>query len=575
MKNSLRELSNLIKVAVGEKKADLLIKNVKVVDVFSAQLYKAEVAIFKDTIAGVGSGYQAKQVIDAKEMFLAPGFIDGHLHLESTMLLPREFAEATVPRGTTAVVIDPHEIANVWGLRGIKYMLDATQRLPLDFFVMLPSCVPATDLETSGAKLGVDELASLASHPRVLGLAEMMNYPGVINTDEQVLKKLIYFSEEIIDGHAPGIKGKDICAYLSAGPASDHECASAQEARSKLQLGMMIMARQGSTEKNLADLLKLVTAENSRRFMLVSDDIKPVDLLREGHMDYRLHLATQENISPFMAIQMATLNPCSYFGLRRRGAVAPGYRADLVILKNLDNFEIEMTIKDGLIVAKNGEMATKLSYSARVSSSSVNVNLRSLRKLSVPAKPGQKFLGIEIIPGQISTKKFVFAPKINNGKAVADPDRDILKVAVVERHWRSGNLGVGFLRGLGLKNGAIATSVAHDSHNIVVCGSNDADMRLAVYTIVQMDGGLVVASNKKVLASLPLPIAGLMSDQPALKVASRLEKLVEASKALGCKLKNPFMELSFVALPVIPEIKITDLGIVDVKQMRITPLLVG
>ncbi len=562
----VRVMEKLIRRARGEEKADLLLAGGEVVNVFTGELLRADVAVFGETIAGVGEGYEAEKVIDAAGKIICPGFIDGHLHIESTMLTPYQFARAVLPRGTTAVVCDPHEIANVMGLEGVRYMLDASEGLPLTVFVMAPSCVPATGMETAGATLTADDLAPLFDHPRVLGLAEMMNFPGVLFRDPEVLKKLRTARERDlpIDGHSPGLSGRDLQAYIAAGARSDHECTRLEEAREKLRAGMYLFIREGTTEHNLAELLPAVTPFNSHRCLLVSDDRHPADLMDDGHMDHSVRLAVKHGLDPITAIRMVTLSPAERFRLFDRGAVAPGYRADLLILDGLDTLNVEMVCSGGRIVSD-----VPAPKEATVTQS-IKVNWDVLN-LSVPAA-GDRARVIGIVEGQIVTEGLELPIKKEGGCAVADTDQDILKLAVIERHNASGNTGLGFVRGLGLKSGALGSTVAHDSHNIIVAGTNDADMMAAARAVAESGGGLAVVDGGKVMERLPLPVAGLLSDEPLESVRSRMDGLLKAARALGSPLANPFMVLSFLALPVIPALKLTDRGLVDVAKFDFVPL---
>ncbi len=564
------ELSKIIKYARGEEEVDLLLKNVRLVNVLSGEIYLTHVAVARTKIVGFGD-YRAREVLDLDGYYLCPGFIDGHVHIESSMLTIPEFARVVVPHGTTAVVIDPHEIANVLGLDGIRYMLESSKYNPLSVYVMLPSCVPATDMETSGSQLASYDIAPLFSNPWVLGLAEMMNYPGVIFGESEVLAKIASARGHPIDGHAPGLTGKDLAAYIAAGIGSDHECTTIEEAREKLRMGMYVMIREGSTAKNLKDLLPLVTPTNARRMMFVTDDRHPGDLIREGHIDHIIRLAIDQGIDPVLAIQMATLNPAEYFGLKDLGVIAVGRQADMVLFDNFKDFRILKVWRAGTLVAEDGKIIPwerpQRSIPLR---SSMNIKWDGV-DFRIPAQ-SSRIKVIEIIPGQIVTRKLIAEAKIVDGYAVSDVERDILKMAVIERHTASGNMGKGFVKGFGLKRGAIASSVAHDSHNIVVVGVNDEDMFRAVKEIENMKGGLVTVADGQVLARLPLPVAGLMSEKSAYEVQAELEELLEATKSLGCVLDEPFMALSFLALPVIPELKLTDKGLVDVTEFRFVSL---
>lgn len=564
------ELSKIIKYARGEEEVDLLLKNVRLVNVLSGEIHLTNVAVARTRIVGFGE-YRAKEVLDLDGYYLCPGFIDGHVHIESSMLTIPEFAKVVVPHGTTAVVIDPHEIANVLGLDGIRYMLESSKYNPLSVYVMLPSCVPATDMETSGSQLASYDIAPLFGNPWVLGLAEMMNYPGVIFGDGEVLAKIASARGHPIDGHAPGLTGKDLAAYIAAGIGSDHECTTLEEAREKLRMGMYVMIREGSTAKNLRDLLPLVTPTNARRMMFVTDDRHPRDLIREGHIDHVIRLAIDQGIDPVLAIQMATLNPAEYFGLKDLGAIAIGRQADMVLFDNFKDFRILKVWRAGTLVAEDGKVIPWERPSRPIPlRSSMNIKWEGV-DFRIPAQ-SSKIKVIEVIPGQIVTRKIVAEAKIVDGYAVADVERDILKIAVIERHTASGNMGKGFVKGFGLKKGAIASSVAHDSHNIVVVGVSDEDIMRAVKEIEAMKGGLVAVADGQVLARLPLPIAGLMSEKSAYEVEAELEELLQATRTLGCVLEEPFMALSFLALPVIPELKLTDKGLVDVTEFRFVNL---
>ena len=567
------DISKIIELARGGREVDLVLKNARLVNVFSGDIHLTNVAVQEGIIIGMGE-YRAKEEIDLRGKYLVPGFFDGHVHLESSMVTPAEFARAVVPAGTTSVIIDPHEIANVMGLDGIRYMLEASHELPLDVYIMLPSCVPATHLETSGAELTSYDLSLLLGNERVLGLAEMMNFPGVIFQDREVLDKIKIAKGKRIDGHAPGLKGKNLCAYIGAGIKSDHECTTVKEAKEKLRLGMYIMVREGTVARNLKDLLPLINSDNSRKCFFVTDDRHPKDLLEEGHINFLIKKAVNLGLDPITAIQMATINTAEYFKLPDVGAIALGYKADMVILKDMENFEIEKVFKDGRLVAKNGKILPRRIKKTKVTiRSSMNVNWMGLKGFDIEAK-GDKVLVIQVIPGQIITKKLIVSPKVEKGKVVADINRDILKLAVVERHLASGNVGIGLVKGFGLKKGALASSVAHDSHNIVIVGTKDDDMMTAAIEVVRMRGGQVVVKDDEVIASLALPIAGLMSDRPLEEVKDKVKKLNQAATSLGCKLKEPFMSLSFLALPTIPELKLTDKGIVDVEKFQIVPLFV-
>ena len=566
----LRLITNpLISVAKGELPADLVLANARVVNVFTGEIEPGNVAICGDTIAGVGDYHQAKQVLDLGGKYLAPGLINGHTHLESSMLDVPQYARAVVPRGTSAVVTDLHEIANVRGLEGIRYVLNCTRRLPLELFLMAPSCVPATHLETSGASLEPEAIRQVLKWKGCIGLGEVMNFPGVLSGDTNVLSKISLAKGKVIDGHAPGVTGKDLTAYIAAGILSDHESVSLDEAKEKLRQGMWVMIREGSSEKNLDALLPLVTNLTYKRCMFVVDDRSCVDLLRDGDIDAVVRKAIQQGLDPVRAIQLATINPAEYFRLARLGAVAPGYLANLIVIGELSSLRIDMVFYHGRLVARERKpLFPAYKPSGKRLTNTVNIKPFNIEALGLLAS-GETEPVIEIVPGQIITRKRVAPVKVIDGVVVPDTGNDILKLVVVERHKATGNIGLGLVTGFGLKQGALASSIAHDSHNIIAVGTNDEDILTAVREINRLQGGLVAAAGGKVLASLPLPIAGLLSDEPLEVVVDKLEKLEQVATDLGTTLPSPFSTLSFLALPVIPELRLTDLGLVDVNQFRL------
>jgi len=565
----LAKLAHLISVAKGELPADLILANARVVNVFSGEIEPGNVAICGNRIAGVGDYHWGKEVLDLGGKYLAPGLINGHTHLESSMLDIAQYARAVVPRGTLALVTDLHEIANVCGLEGIRYVLNCAHRLPLELFLMAPSCVPATHLETSGASLEPKALRQLLKWQGCIGLGEVMNFPGVLRGDASILGKISLARGRVVDGHAPGVRGKELSAYIAAGILSDHESVSLDEAREKLRQGMYVMIREGSSEKNLDALLPLVTDKTYRRCFFVVDDRSCVDLLRDGDIDAVVRKAMKRGLDPVRAIQMATINTADYFRLDRLGAIAPGYVANLIVLGDLSSLQIDMVFYRGRLVAKEGEPlfpsyqphAEKLTNTVKIKP----FNIEALRLLA----SAETELVIEIVPGQIITRKRVEKVKVVDGAIVPDIDRDILKLVVVERHKATGNIGLGLVMGFGLKKGALASSIAHDSHNIIAVGTSDEDIFMAIKEIERLQGGLVVAAKGKVLASLALPLAGLLSDEPLEVVVSKLEKLERLAKDLGTTLPSPFSTLSFLALPVIPELRLTDLGLVDVNAFKL------
>ena len=561
-------LKELISVAGGHRPADLLLKNVRIINTFVGEIEQGDVVICGDTIAGVGDYDKANETIDLQGTFLAPGLINGHTHIESSMLHPARYAQAVVPRGTLAVVTDLHEIANVCGSRGVRFVTDLARRLPLDMLFMAPSCVPATQLETSGAKISSREVKRILGHPRIIGLGEMMDFRGVIKGDEEVLKKIAASKGKVIDGHAPGLAGKELNAYLSAGILSDHESTTLEEGKEKLRRGMYLMIREGSSEKNLDALLPLVTDNTYKRCFFVVDDCGCSDLLKEGDIDAVVRKAIGLGLDPVRAIQMATINPAEYFRLYDRGAIAPGYMANFITITDLSKLEIDAVFYRGKPVAKQGRPLFLPPSVALELRDTVRMKSPTAKSLRI-APTDETYPIIEIVPGQIVTKKAVEKVKIVDGTVVSDVDRDVLKLVVVERHRSSGNVGLGMVRGFGLKKGALASSVAHDSHNIIAVGTNDFDILKAIEEIKTLQGGLVVCANLEVLASLPLPIAGLLSPEPLDVVASQYEKVEQAAANLGNLPPSPFSILSFLALPVIPELRLTDLGLVDVNESKL------
>ncbi len=545
---------------------EIVLKDAQIIDTLKEKIYPGDVAINTGVITGIGN-YRGKEEIDLKDKFLLPGLMDAHVHLESSMVIPGEYAKAVVPQGTTAVIADPHEIANVLGIAGIKYILKASEDLPLDVFIMLPSCVPATEFETSGARLEAEDLKKLMNHPRVLGLGEVMNFKGVINKEPQVLKKITLFKNRIIDGHAPGLSGEDLEKYIQAGIGSDHECTTKEEAEEKLRAGMTIMIREGSASKNLKDLISIINDETYKQCLFCTDDRNPIDLSEEGHINFLIKEAVSLGLEPLRAIQLATINTARYFRLKDRGVIASGYRADLVVVDDLENFKVELVFKDGELVAKERKLLFPIKEE-KTPMVTKTFHVKPLHEEDFHIKKAPSRI-IGIIPNEIVTKSLDEKVRIENELAVSDPEKDILKIAVIERHKETGNIGLGFIKGLGLKEGALGTSVAHDSHNIVVAGTNDKDMFLATHEIIKMQGGLVICNKGRVLSSLSLPIAGIMSDQDLTSVRTKLGELHSIALSLGIKLKEPFMTLSFLALAVIPELKITDKGLVDVIHSRL------
>lgn len=560
------KLARAIRVARGLEPADLIVTNGKIVNVFSGEIHEGDVAIADGWIVGIGR-YEGSRTVDVDGAYVLPGLVEGHIHIESSMLSPREFARAVIPHGTTVVFADPHEIANVLGLSGIDYMVCAARALPIDLFFSVPSCVPATGLETAGARIDAQQVRYFMDLDEVAGLGEVMNFPAVLSGEPDILAKLAESHGKRVDGHAPGLTGRDLNAYILAGIKSDHECISPNEALEKLRLGMHVMIREGSTARNLQALMPIVGQYSQVRMSLVTDDRHPDELAGHGHLDHLLRRAVALGVDPITAVQMVTVNPAKYFQTHGLGAVAPGYRGDLTIVDNLRDFSVLSVYKDGVEVASGGRLIAELpEMGAPPLRASVNIGWTGFEGLRIPARPG-RIRVIQLIEGQIVTKCVFEMPSVVGDEAVTDPERDLCKLAVIERHFATGRAGLGFVRGLGLKRGAIASTVAHDSHNVVVAGINDDDIMAAVRAVESSEGGVAVAANGRVLANLPLPIAGLMSDRPLHEVCSGLAAVRAAARELGCPLEDPIMTLSFMALPVIPSLKMTDWGLVDVERM--------
>ncbi len=565
----LSKAQQLISVAKGESPADLVLANAMVVNTFTGDIERADIAIYDGKIAGVGDYKSAKEVIDMYGKYITPGLINGHVHLESSMLDAGQYARAVIPHGTSAIVTDLHEIANVCGIEGIEYILDAARRLPFDLFLMAPSCVPATSLETSGAVLGPEDIKKILKFKECIGLGEVMNYPGVLFGDENVLAKITAAEGKAVDGHAPGVSGKDLNAYIGAGIHSDHESVALAEAEEKLKRGMYVMIREGSTEKNLEALLPLVNDKTWPRCFFVTDDRHAEDILHDGDIDAVVRKAIRLGLDPVRAIQMATINTANYFRLEGLGAIAPGYTANLLVLDNLKDLRINSVYYRGKVVVKDGKPLFKLPESdADKLNRTVNVKPFSVDAFKLKAKGGEALV-IEVVPGQIITRKKQAIVTVQDGIILPDVMRDILKAVVVERHHATGNIGVALISGFGLKQGALASSTAHDSHNIVAVGTNDDDIYAAVKEIERIQGGIAVAAGGRALDSLPTPIAGLLSREPLENVVAGLERLEKAARELGCTLPAPFATLSFMALPVIPELRLTDLGLVDVAAFKL------
>lgn len=571
-------MSNIINVARGLEKADLVIKNANIVNVLSEEIHKGDIAICDGVIAGIGENYSGEKEIDINGAYVTPSFIDGHVHLESTMMLPKEFAKTVLPAGTTTVIIDPHEISNVLGLHGISFMHEAVKDLPMNVYTMLPSCVPATPFETSGFDLNSYDLSLLIDKPWVLGIAEMMNFPGVLNHDKNVMAKLELAKSrgKRIDGHAPYLSGKDLCGYIASGVKSDHECTTPEEAIEKLRLGVYVMIREGTAAKDLDALISVLKTSNTRKCIFVTDDRHPADL--KEHINGMVRRAVEAGVDPIKAVQVASLNTAEYFGLKDLGAIAPGYKADLLVLPDLKTFKPDIVLKDGQVVAQDGKLAVEIPENDAIATrNSVNVRWITMDDFKIPTEgEGLKQVrALEVIPHQLITKSVMSDVKVVDGNAVSNVDTDTLKICVIERHRATGNIGKGFVKGFNLKCGAIASTVAHDSHNMIVIGTNDFDMYTAAVALIKCQGGKVVVKDGKIISQLPLPIAGLMSDKEFDFVVEKCDELNKAAHSIGCKLEDPFMTMGFLSLPVIPELKITDKGVFDTNKFDFVDIFEG
>lgn len=570
------ELKKLIDTAAGRIPADVVIKNCKVINVFSGKITEGDIALCKDQIAGIGQ-YEGVVEIDAQGRYAAPGFIDSHIHIESSYVSPEEIGRLLVPHGGTTIIADPHEIVNVCGIRGLDYMMEAAKGTALDIKYMLPSCVPATPFEHAGAVINAPEMEEPMKREGILGLGEFMNFPGVIGADDSVLEKALVAKREgkLIDGHGPGITGRELNAYCAAGILADHECSTVEEMEERLANGMYILLRQGSACHNLRTLLKGVTQENSRRCLLCSDDRQPKTILHEGHLDNHLRICVEEGIDAVTAVRMATLNAAECFGLMDRGAIAPGYRADIVLLDDLKEFAVHKVFIAGELTAEGGKYLPEVKpCDISAVKGSVIVKDFSAEKFKMHLKSGHVNV-IEILPGGVVTKKTTARIRLDeSGEFVRDPEADIVKMAVVERHQGTGNAACGFLKGYGIREGAVALSVAHDSHNIIVVGVSDAEMEFAVKSLIEQEGGIVLVKEGRVIERMPMPIAGLMSDRSGEWVDEKLTKIHEKARAeLGISgTVEPVMTLCFMSLAVIPELKLTDMGLFDVKTFSFIPV---
>ena len=573
---SNEKIKEMILAARGDLVPDLVLKNARIVNVFTNDIEPGDVAVKDGYIVGIGE-YEGKEEIDIGGKVICPGLIDGHIHIESSMISPSEFAKAVAPHGTAAVIADPHEIANVAGTDGIRFMIEASAGLPVDIFFMLPSCVPATPLDESGAELSAAELEPFYKEDQVAGLAELMNSYGTVRADEEIIRKIQGANScgKRIDGHAPFLTGKDLNAYITSGVGSDHECSSFEEALEKLKRGQYIMIREGTAARNLEALLPLFDDKYCDRCMLVTDDKHGNDLIDNGHIDYIIRKAVKAGKNPLNAIKMATLNAAAYFGLKNRGAIAPGYIADIIVLSDLDDFTVEKVFKNGRLTVDGGKLVREIKAPAvdkeKYSRVYKSFNLREIKPSDFEIRDeGTRKRVIKVIPGQILTEELI----VESSSKEAETDKDIIKLAVIERHKDSGHTGVGFVTGYGLKKGAIASSVAHDSHNLIVAGCSDSDMALAANTVRENGGGLAVVCDGEVLSSLPLPIGGLMCDMDAHEVEDILSVMKEQARQLGVNEGiDPFMTLAFTALPVIPKLRLLTQGVVDVDSQSYVPVM--
>ncbi len=566
------KIKHLIDVAAKRKKAELLLRNCRIVDVFSTEIIEGDLAIDSGKIIGIGD-YQGLKEVDLAGKIVAPGLIDSHVHMESSMISPGQFARAVVPRGTTSVITDPHEIANVCGLEGIRFMINSTEALPLNVYFMLPSCVPATPFENSGAVLEAEELSKLIANPMVLGLGEMMNYPGVIEGDSKIVDKLrlAQANNKIVDGHSPDITKEELNAYVIGGIKTDHECSTVEEMRDRLRRGMYISIREGSAARDLEALIEGITPENERRCLFCTDDRHPEDIMESGHIDNNVRTAIKRGIDPVTAIKMATINVCECYGIKNSGAIAPGYDADLIILDNLEDFNVLEVIKDGEFAARNGKALFQVEKED-ITKVSNTINFKKINLEDLQIKMTSNLANVmRLLPHSLLTERVTREVEVDSrGCFKFNRDRDLLKLAVIERHNATGNIGFSLVENFNLRGGAIASTVSNDSHNILVIGDNDNDMYAAVEEIERMQGGVVIVSEGRMLKKLELHIAGLMSDKSIEAVKDTLEEMHRiAYDRLGVNRDmDPFMTLAFLALPVIPEIKVTDRGLFDVVNFK-------
>ena len=565
------DYQRIMKVARGELAAELVLKKAKIINVYSGEIEIGDIAIENGTIVGIGS-YKGEIEHDMDGRYVAPGFIDGHVHIESSMLTPPGFSRIVVPKGTTTVIADPHEIANVCGVKGIQFMLDSSEKIPLNVYMMIPSCVPATKDENNGAIITATDISSFLKHPRVLGLGEVMDYPSVIHGEDDIHKKIELMKNKKIDGHAPDVMGKDLNAYIAAGVTTDHECTVVESMIARIKRGMYVHLREGSQTRNTNALLKGLNKDNINRVLFCTDDKHPFDIKEEGHINFNVNLAIASGINPIDAIKMATLNAANCYGLSHLGGIAPNKQADLIVFSDLYHIEPEVVYHKGKIVAKKGEPLFK---------AEPKIPDYVLNTVHLDEKPSfDLFLKdhdvrvIGLIHNNITTKELFRRVKVEKGKFVYDKDVDILKLAVIERHKHTGNIGLGLVEGFGLKNGALAMTIAHDSHNLIMVGSNDLDMKVAAQKIQEIQGGIVLVQNGVVSEFLELEVGGIMTTQSETIVQETLLRMKRKIQKMGLnpQVDDPFISLAFLALPVIPKLKLTDRGLFDVELFKIVPI---
>jgi adenine deaminase len=566
------DLARRLAVARGDEPADVVLSGGRVLSVFTGELLEADVAIAGQHVAGVGPGYEGAERVDVSDLILLPGFVEGHMHLESTKLTIDQFARAAVPWGTTTVVLDPHEIANVFGLDGVRAMLRSAVEVPLDVFVMVSSCVPASPFESNGATVTAEDIAAfLQEEPNAIGLAEMMDFPAVVAGQDDAIAKLRAVGDRHVDGHAPGLSGRALNAYLAAGVMSDHECTTYEEALEKRRLGMWIMIREGSAARNLEAVLPMVLEHGPTNCLLCTDDLEPDHLLQEGHVNDVIRKAVAMGCPPSDAVVMGTLNAARYHRLPQRGAVAPGYLADIVAVPDLVSFRPVGVWQHGRRVSE-GTISAEIAGSGLPDWMRGSVRIRELapQDFAIAANGSVRVIGVH--PRQIVTRALVETPPVRDGHAVAAPESGLAKIAVIERHRNTGRIGLGFVRGFGIEAGALATSLAHDAHNLVVVGVDDADMAAAANRLREIGGGQLAVESGRVVAEMPCPFGGLLSDLPVEEVAARTHAIERGAVELGTTLPSPFSAMSFLSLSVIPELKITDRGLVDVNRFELVPL---